>query len=463
MLNKTIVLFYSCFLSFLPGSLCNIYAQQTSSSESLLGIIGSAKSDSAKVSELINVCRAQCKIAQYTEARRFADAAMLLAQKANYTNGIAEANNQIGIIYWYIKEYDNALSFHLKALNIYQSTLYKAGIAATFTRIGHAYADMPDYDKALDYFTKALQLERELNNPINISNNLNLIGFVHTKRKEYDLALQYYLETYKLVYNNNYERGKAAIHHDIAEVFLHQNKTDEALAYAKKGLEVSLQLGESKMTEEAYNGLEKIYLQKKQYQQAYEARLKYDEILSMLSDADHAGKIRQMEMDYEYDKKLAGDRIKMENEKTITLVKLAAQRKLIYIILAAIIVTVIFSVFIYRSYVKQQKANNLLKETQQQLIESEKMAAIGTVASRMAHEILNPLNFINNFSETSAELMDEITPSLLTKDAKENGALIADNLNKIKEHGQKATAIVRKLETHNRKGTTREFFEDGSL
>ena len=459
MLNKTIVLFCICFSGLITGSVFKTYPQQPNVNESLLAIIGSNKTDSVKVTELISVCREKCKVAQYTEARKYADAAMLLSQKANYANGIAEANNQIGIIYWYIKEYGNALSFHLKALEIYQDAQSKSGIAFTYTRIGHAYADMPDYDKALDYFTKALKLERELNNPINISKNLNLTGFIYTKRKEYNLALKYYFETYELVNKHHYLRGQAAIHHDIAQVYLQQNKIDEALTFSKKGLEISLQVGESKMTEEAYGGLEKIYVAKRDFKAAYEARLKYDEILFALSDADHAGKIRQMEMDYEYDKKLTEDRIKLENEKTLASVKMTGQRRLIYIVLAGIFITILFSIFIYRSYKKQQKANNLLKETQQQLIEIEKMAAIGTVASRMAHEILNPLNFINNFSETSGELMDEITPSL-SKEATETARVISDNLLKIKEHGQKATAIVKQIELHSKKGTVHEFFED---
>jgi len=455
---KSAVFFFHLVIALLLNSFLAVDAQKPDGNESLLGIVGSINSDSVKVLKLISICREKCKVAQYTEARKYADAAMLLSQKANYTNGIAEANNHIGIIYWYIKEYDNALSFHLKALEIYQSEQSKSGIAFTFTRIGHAYADMPDYDKALNYFKKALNLELELNNPINISKNLNLIGFIYTKQKEYDKALKYYFETFELVHTHNYIRGQAAIHHDIAQVYLQQNKIDEALKFSKKGLEISLQVGESKMTEEAYGGLEKIYVAKKDFKAAYEARLKYDEILFALSDADHAGKIRQMEMDYEYDKKLAEDRIKLENEKALASVKLASQRRLIYFSLIGIILTILFSVFIYRSYVKQQRANKLLKETQQQLIEIEKMAAIGIVASRMAHEILNPLNFINNFSEISEELMDEITPSL-KNEARENARIISDNLKKIKEHGQKAATIVKQIESHSQKGTTHEFFD----
>ncbi len=52
-----------------------------------------------------------------------------------------------------------------------------------------------------------------------------------------------------------------------------------------------------------------------------------------------------------------------------------------------------------------------LKETQQQLVQSEKMAAFGVMASRIAHEILNPLNFVNNLTEISVELAQELSDS----------------------------------------------------
>lgn len=450
-------------LSFLPFWMVYAFSnpQEPYINQSLLGIVGNNKSDSAKVSALINVCREKCKIAQYTDARKFADAALSIAQKNNYTYGIADTYNMIGIIYWYIKDYDNALSFHLKALTLFENIASKKGIAATYTRIGHAYADIPDNKKALDYFTKALKLEQDLNNPLHISKNLNLIGFIYMRKAEYALALKYYFETYELVKKLDYKRGLAAIHHDIGEVYEKQNKTAEALDEAKKGLKYALQVGESKMIEEAYSGLEKIYLSKKDYKSAYDARLKYDEILLWLSNADHAGKIRQMEMDYEYEKKLTEEKIKIENEKEIASIKLASQTRLIYFAFAGTLATILFSVFIYRSYKKQQEANRLLKETQQQLIESEKMAAIGGVASRLAHEILNPLNFINNFSGTSSELMDELKLTLDDSEAMGNAAIITDNLKKIKEHGEKATAIVRQLESHAHKGTAHKFFEAG--
>jgi tetratricopeptide (TPR) repeat protein len=424
----------------------------------LLDIIGSTDADTLKVAKLIQGCRQRCKTAEYTEARKFADAALLLAGEINYTKGVAEANNQIGVVYWYIKDYENSLSYHLKALRLFENLADKKGIAETYTRIGHAYADMPDYDKALLCFNKALVLEETLGNKDHIADNLNLVGFIYMKRKDYQQALNYYFQTFKIVNERYNLRGQAAIYHDIAEVYEHQNKIDQALEYARKGLDIALMVGENKMTEEAYSGLEKIYVRKNDFKKAYEARLKYDEIVAALNDANHAGKIRQMEMDYAYDKKTSEDNLRMEKEAEITSLKMASQKRLNYFYLVGAILALLFSAFIYRGYRKQQAINQKLRAMQQQLIESEKMATLGIVASRMAHEMLNPLNFVSNFSVVSIELLDEN----FKNDAEctqEHNTLIKSNLEKIHEHALKATAIVKQLEDMSNKGTAYEFFK----
>ena len=97
-----------------------------------------------------------------------------------------------------------------------------------------------------------------------------------------------------------------------------------------------------------------------------------------------------------------------------------------------------------------------LRATQQQLIQKEKMASLGELTAGIAHEIQNPLNFVNNFAEVSTELLAELQEAQAAGDAREAAALAADltrNLTKIGQHGQRAAGIVRGMLEHSRAGT----------
>ncbi len=102
---------------------------------------------------------------------------------------------------------------------------------------------------------------------------------------------------------------------------------------------------------------------------------------------------------------------------------------------------------------KLEQTLDVLRKTQEQLIQREKMASLGELTAGIAHEIQNPLNFVNNFSEVNTELIDELKAELSTGNGQE-AMMIADNIKeneqKINHHGKRADAIVKGMLQHSR-------------
>jgi two-component system, NtrC family, sensor kinase len=102
-----------------------------------------------------------------------------------------------------------------------------------------------------------------------------------------------------------------------------------------------------------------------------------------------------------------------------------------------------------------------LRAAQDRLVQTEKLASLGQLTAGIAHEIKNPLNFVNNFSALSAELTDELNDVLkpvvmdgkVREDVDELTGLLKDNLEKVVQHGQRADSIVKNMLLHSREGS----------
>ncbi|HSR37477.1 MAG TPA: ATP-binding protein, partial [Phnomibacter sp.] len=199
--------------------------------------------------------------------------------------------------------------------------------------------------------------------------------------------------------------------------------------------------------------------------------LKYYKLFKSYADSINNQQTEKRAMnlaaEYEYSKKELLLKAEFDSKNT-------RQNWIIFSAFAALISSLVVAGLIYRSRMKEKRSNQLLqqkneeidgqrnslekaltelKAAQNQLIQAEKMASLGEMTAGIAHEIQNPLNFVNNFSEVSVELVQELGTALQQGDNEEANALITDltqNLDKINHHGKRAGAIVRSMLQHSR-------------
>jgi two-component system NtrC family sensor kinase len=159
--------------------------------------------------------------------------------------------------------------------------------------------------------------------------------------------------------------------------------------------------------------------------------------------------------------------IQLQQQHAVQEATIGQRNVIIWLSLAGLVAVCVLVVFVYRQLQVNKKTLLSLQQTQAQLIQSEKMASLGELTAGIAHEIQNPLNFVNNFSEVNIELVEEMELELNSGDKDEAISIAADikaNLEKIRHHGKRADGIVKGMLQHSRTGgTTKEMTDVNAL
>jgi signal transduction histidine kinase len=462
--------------------------------------LGTIREDSSKALLLSEIAY-NYAFFQVDSGIEYAQKAIALAKQIQFKKGEAAGLASYGWNLWAAGYYDKALDAGLKSLRLQKGSGDTLRLLAIYGELIVFYRDVDDFDQAFRYGFITKNLCESVYGPDSKKPGLeifqlgtvylfkgnrldsasyyiyreygfekaegdvgayvyNMLGLLETAKKNYPKALEFYRAALKAAADNMGNKFDIVNSYTyISQLYQETGRIDSSNWYAKEILNKSGYSSFRRGARDVLGILAQNYRQTGQNDSA----LKYLELRVALNDSlFNKEKARTIQA-------LGFNEVLQQQEEEAKQKQYENQIKL-YAVFGIATLFLIIGVILYRNNMVRRKANVLLKTqkeklestlktleaTQAQLVQSEKMASLGELTAGIAHEIQNPLNFVNNFSEVNKELIGEMKSELNNGNTEEAKAIAEDiesNEEKIMFHGKRADSIVKGMLQHSRSST----------